>query len=79
MSGLMGGGSAARQSAQFQQMMAIKQVKDARREKQEANEGELRARQKAERGAGSGSSSKRRGRDMLIGNLTNNLKQKLGA
>lgn len=87
MSGMFGGGGAQKQMAMMQFMQAQKQIRDARRDKQTANEQSARARQTGERSGGSGSGTTteagkargRRGRDMLIGNLTNNLKQKLGA
>lgn len=65
MSGIFGGGAAKRE--------AKKQSKRAREDRQMANEDAGRAQQQAERGAGGG-----RGRDMLIGNLSQRLKQSLG-
>lgn len=87
MSGMFGGGGSQEQIAMMQFMQSQKQIKEARRDKQKANEQGARARQTGERSGGSGTGTTteagrargRRGRDMLIGNLTNNLKQKLGA
>jgi len=66
MSGLFGSGFASKEAA--------RQAAMARREQQTSSEEEARARQHAERGAPGGG----RGRNMLIGNLSSVLNDKLG-
>lgn len=54
---------------------ARRQQAEARKDRQDASEDAARQKQTAERG---GSGGRTRGRDMLVGNLSNRLKTKLG-
>lgn len=69
MGGIFGGDNGA-------QAEARKQAAQARRERQTSNEETNRAQQRGERGGGGGAGT--RGRDMLIGNLSQRLKDTLG-
>jgi len=68
MSAMFGDGGASKE--------AEKQSAQARRERQASNEEAGRAQQRGERGGGGGAGT--RGRDMLIGNLSDRLKKTLG-
>jgi len=70
MAGIFGSGDNGAQAE------AKKQAGQARRERQTSNEETNRAQQRGERGGGAGAGT--RGRDMLIGNLSQRLKETLG-